>query len=208
MAVVPRPTPAQRLARPVRLSLSALAGWPARRWAAAAGAGVLSALAVGLPTAVVPNPFFARMTPVEWWNVPVLVLTALLGGVLVASYVRTGRTAETAGVAETTQAGVPAHDPTEDPAREEPDTDSTDRTDPAQGSARLGQRLGTASGLLAYFAVGCPVCNKLVLLLLGTSGAMQVWAPVQPLIAVLSLALLTFATVRRLAGEVACPVRA
>ncbi|WP_197413445.1 MULTISPECIES: hypothetical protein [unclassified Mycobacterium] len=48
------------------------------------------------------------------------------------------------------------------------------------------------SGLtLVTFAVGCPVCNKLVLLAVGTSGALGLWAPVQPALAALSLALLT-----------------
>lgn len=42
----------------------------------------------------------------------------------------------------------------------------------------------------AWFAVACPVCNKLVLLVLGTSGAMGLWAPAQPYVAALSLVLL------------------
>src|SRR5690606_39345166 len=36
-----------------------------------------------------------------------------------------------------------------------------------------------AGVLLTVFAVGCPVCNKLVLVALGTSGALSVWAPLQ-----------------------------
>lgn len=38
-------------------------------------------------------------------------------------------------------------------------------------------RRGLASGALSLFAVGCPVCNKLVLLALGYSGAMTWFAP-------------------------------
>ena len=59
---------------------------------------------------------------------------------------------------------------------------------------RRSSRLGLAGGMLAWFAVGCPVCNKLVLLMLGTSGAMGLWAPAQPYVAALSLVLL-FASV-------------
>ena len=58
--------------------------------------------------------------------------------------------------------------------------------------ARSG-RAGLATvggGLLTVVAVGCPVCNKPVLLLLGESGAMQWFAPAQPLIAVLAVAVL------------------
>ena len=39
---------------------------------------------------------------------------------------------------------------------------------------------GVGSGLLGCFAVGCPVCNKLVVALLGASGASGVFAPIQP----------------------------
>lgn len=49
--------------------------------------------------------------------------------------------------------------------------------------------LGAAG--LALFAVACPVCNKLVLLAIGTSGALGIFAPLQPYLAGLSLAALT-----------------
>ncbi|HKX67075.1 MAG TPA: hypothetical protein VJN29_07600, partial [Intrasporangium sp.] len=47
----------------------------------------------------------------------------------------------------------------------------------------------SAAGL-ALFAVACPVCNKIVLVALGTSGALGVWAPLQPWLAMISLAAL------------------
>jgi hypothetical protein len=47
------------------------------------------------------------------------------------------------------------------------------------------------------FAVACPVCNKIVVGLLGLSGALGVWAPIQPVLAVLSLAALGAAVVLR-----------
>lgn len=58
-------------------------------------------------------------------------------------------------------------------------------------------RLGLGS-LASYFAIACPVCNKIVLLALGTSGALTVFAPIQPLIGLLSLALLAATLVYRL----------
>ncbi|WP_242676605.1 hypothetical protein [Rhodococcus sp. ABRD24] len=54
-----------------------------------------------------------------------------------------------------------------------------------------------AGVMLTVFAVGCPVCNKIVLLAIGTSGALGFWAPLQPVLAILSLALLTGAVVLR-----------
>lgn len=68
-------------------------------------------------------------------------------------------------------------------------------------------RSSTAGGVLSWLAVGCPVCNKLVLLTVGASGAMQLWAPIQPLVAVASVLLLGYALHRRLRGEIYCPVR-
>jgi hypothetical protein len=49
--------------------------------------------------------------------------------------------------------------------------------------------LGIGS-LTTYFAIACPVCNKIVLLALGTSGALTFFAPIQPLIGLASLAVL------------------
>lgn len=56
-----------------------------------------------------------------------------------------------------------------------------------------GRGAGTAAGgvTLATFAIGCPVCNKLVLAAVGTTGALGIWAPVQPLLAAASVAGLT-----------------
>lgn len=52
--------------------------------------------------------------------------------------------------------------------------------------------------MLTLFAVACPVCNKIILLLLGTAGALGFWAPLQPFIAIFSLAALTLALYLRL----------
>lgn len=54
-----------------------------------------------------------------------------------------------------------------------------------------------AGVLLTVFAVGCPVCNKLVLVTIGASGALGWWAPLQPILAAASLALLAGAVVFR-----------
>ncbi|RFU37156.1 hypothetical protein DZF91_34370 [Actinomadura logoneensis] len=143
----------------------ALALWSARRWAVALAAAGASALAVGVPTDVVPNPLFGRSVPVQWWNYPILALTAVLGGLVIASYA--GR-----------------------------------RRSPQGGDA--ARRLGPL-GLMSLLAVGCPTCNKLVLVLVGSSGALTVWAPLQPWLGALSVVLLAVATVRRLSGEVVCP---
>ena len=147
-----------------------LASWGPRRWGSAAAAALVTMLLVGLPTDVIPNPVFGRPVPVTWWSMPVLVITAVLAGLLLATYVR------------------------------EPTDEVVELDRPA--------RAGGVGGLLAFFAVGCPVCNKLVLVALGTTGAMEVFAPLQPLLAVASIGLLAAALRARLRNESRCAVPA
>lgn len=61
-----------------------------------------------------------------------------------------------------------------------------------------------AGAFLAWFAVGCPVCNKFALLALGYSGAITWFAPFQPVLAVLALVLTGVALIVRLRGRVLC----
>lgn len=141
---------------------AAVSRWPVRRWWVVLGASALVAAVIAVPTAMVQNPLFVRMTPPTWWSWPVLAATALLGGLLTATYVRTG-----------------------------------------DGATQVG-RSGAAGGVLGWLEVGCPVCNKLVVLVVGVSGALRFWAPVQPALAVASVALLGWALYRRLRGELTC----
>lgn len=61
-----------------------------------------------------------------------------------------------------------------------------------------------AGSMLSLFAVGCPICNKLVVAALGVSGALTWFAPVQPFLAVGSLSLLAYALWARRKTAVAC----
>lgn len=144
-------------------SAAVLRGWDRRRWGSAAAAAVATAAVVAVPTAIIPTPFFGREVPVTWWSYPTLAVTAVLSGLLLATYV-----------------GAPAG--------------------PRPESARAW-----TGAALSWFAVGCPVCNKLVLLALGYTGAMTWFAPVQPLLALGSVALLGWALRTRLRSTMACP---
>jgi hypothetical protein len=75
-----------------------------------------------------------------------------------------------------------------------------------QAATTRGAGAGSAGGFLTFLAVGCPVCNKLVLLALGSAGAVTWFAPVQPLLLLLAIGLLLWALARRLRFEYACPV--
>lgn len=140
--------------------------WAPRRWVVAIATAVLAALVIGVPTGVVSTSFYTRMTPVTWWDYPVWAISALLIGLIAATYVR------------------------------------------VDGSAPAGpdrSRRTVAATLLSTFAVGCPICNKLVVAVIGVEGALSYWAPLQPVLGVLGIALLLTGLAVRLRGEMACP---
>lgn len=83
----------------------------------------------------------------------------------------------------------------------EPGAEASDDVAEPRGGA-----FGTVGGMLGWFAVGCPVCNKIALAVLGYTGALTYFAPLQPVLAVLSVLLLFVAVVVRLKGQFSCPV--
>lgn len=80
------------------------------------------------------------------------------------------------------------------------------RRDTDEGGERAS-RLGMVGAFTTFFAVGCPVCNKLVLIALGYSGALTYFAPAQPFLAALAIVLLVWALIVRVRRERSCPVR-
>jgi hypothetical protein len=145
-------------------ALGVLLEWPARRWAVTVGAAIAFAFTIAIPTALIPNPIFGRKIPPTWWSWPALIVSSVLGGLLVATYVR----------------------------------------DPANDDDVANRRKGTAGGLLTFFAVGCPVCNKVVLIVLGSAGALTWFEPIQPVLQAVAIALLAWAVIARLEGERFC----
>ncbi len=135
-----------------------------RRIAVGGPAVVVTALVIGIPTGIIQTSWYHRMTPVLWWNYPVWVTSAILTGVLIATYVR-------------------------DPAIPVPATQG--------GKTFLGS-------MLSLFAVGCPICNKLVVMAIGVSGALSWFAPIQPALAIGSLGLLFYALWARRRTAIEC----
>ena len=166
----------EALESPVRRTpdaLQALKLWTPRHLLVAFLAAVAVALVIGIPSVLIPNPVFGREIPPVWWNYPVWLLTSVLSGMLIATYLAPGRAAAAA---------------------------------PEDQSIRRSSRWGLAGGLLAWFAVGCPVCNKLVLLALGYSGALAWFAPAQAYLAAAGLLVTAIALYFRLKGQISCPV--
>lgn len=136
-----------------RLVLDSVSDSPRLGWrygAASLAAGALVAVVLAIPTAIIDNPWFVRMTPVAPEQYVFWLLTSLLSGALLGTYLvpelRRGLAGSTAG-----------------------------------------------AGLLGLFAVGCPICNKLVVTLLGTSGALTYFAPIQPVLGSAAVVLTSWA---------------
>lgn len=145
-------------------------------------AGLAYLLFVAIPTDLIPNPVFGREIPPTWWSWPSLIVTTVLVAALTASYIKPcdAVAAEKADLA----------------AREAAGGDSADEAPTKKGI------IGAA---LTYFAVGCPVCNKLVLLALGYNGALTWFEPFQPLLQVLAVAVMVWAIWQRWTYLDACP---
>lgn len=62
-------------------------------------------------------------------------------------------------------------------------------------------------GMLSLFAVGCPICNKLVIMAVGVSGALSWFAPIQPVLALGSLGVLVYALRARRRAAVECRIQ-
>lgn len=186
----------------VRAAARSLAAVSSGRFYLEAGGWTLAALlAFGLVAAIIPNPVFGRSVPPEPFAIAVWLISAPLMGLIAATYGGPARHAAASmagvrGVSGTpvalgpgAGAGMPVTAPT------------------------AGSTAATVGGFAAFLAIGCPLCNKVALLLLGASGALSVWAPLQPIIGAGSLALLggTLAWRLRLlaaGGTCAAPARA
>ncbi|WP_228372945.1 hypothetical protein [Demequina subtropica] len=148
--------------------LSSLAAWPARRWLVALGTAVATYLLIALPTDLIDNPVFGREIPPTPWSYWALAATAVLSGLVTATYVAT----------------------------------------PEEARVEREGRIGAAGAFVTFFAVGCPVCNKLVLVALGYTGAIQFFEPIQPYLAAGAIALLAWAFLARVRRESSCAVPA
>lgn len=93
------------------------------------------AVLIGVPTAVIPNPCFVRMTPAATSNYFFWVASSVLTGALLATYAL-----------------------------------------PRSARDRIAAT-SAGSGYLGLLAVGCPVCNKLVVALLAVSGGCSPTSP-------------------------------
>jgi hypothetical protein len=132
-----------------------------RTWLRALAFALAAGTMIAIPTRLVPNGLFSRMTPARPQDYVFLVISASLLGLTLAL-----------------RSVVPEDSKV------------------------------AAGGIGTVFAVGCPVCNKLVVALLGTGGALSIFAPLQPLLGAGAAGLLLVGVRRQLRalGGQACPV--
>lgn len=79
---------------------------------------------------------------------------------------------------------------------------------PESEAAESQERRTLWGGAVSFLAVGCPVCNQAVVALVGTSGALSWWAPVQPVVGLIAIGLLLYTLRQRLGTYqlAACPI--
>src|SRR5690625_5279944 len=171
-----------------RFALLGLRQWGRRQYQVALLAAVVVGLLIGIATVLIPNPWFARDIEPVWWNYPVWIVTAAITGMLFATYVKLDPSKV---------------EPVEVPANQQSSTQTEEKTSEQKDSYG---KMGMVGGMLSWFAVGCPVCDKLALLAFGYSGAITYFTPIQPFLAIAALLLTTGALVWRLKGQVVCSV--
>ncbi len=104
-----------------------------------------------LPSAMISNPFFIRMTPPTKYEWFILITTAILGGIYIGLYYY---------------------------KKQQQNTKAT--------------CAATSGSFLGFLAYGCAFCNKILIFILGVSGVMTYFLPIQPYLGALGIILLSY----------------
>ena len=107
-------------------------------------------LILGSIASMIKNPFFIRMTEVQWYDYLFLALTSILSGAYAGLWYYKKET------------------------------------------KRVCTYVTTSSLIGGVFSFGCAICNKLLVFLLGLSGVITYFVPLQPLLGVVSVSLLSY----------------
>lgn len=118
-------------------------------------ATLISAVLQAIPTAVISNPVFVRMTPVRAQDYLFLAASSALIGLIFSTF------------------GV-------------------------RKAAVSCQSRAVGGGVLSTLAIGCPICNHVVVALIGISGALTYWAPLQPVVGATAIVILIWTLLKRM----------
>ena len=124
-----------------------------RGWLAATIGAVGAFVALGVPSAIIDNPYFIRMIPVRTQDYVIWLMASMLLGLVLGTFTISSM------------------------------------------KGNSGKAFG--SGILSLLAVGCPICNKVVVLFLGISGALAFFEPLQLYLGIGSVALLIWTLLLR-----------
>ena len=129
------------------LAVQAIGSFGLRGWLFALAGAAAALVLIGIPSAIIQNSLFVRMTPTRDQDYAIWVATAVLAGLIVGTF---------------------------------------------GAAAGSSEKALASGGVLSVVAVGCPICNKLVVLLIGTSGALSFFAPLQLYLGLAALVLLAW----------------
>ena len=160
-----------------------LAALPATTWVRAIPIALVAAVVIAVPADLIENPVFGRPIPPKAIDYVILAITAALIGLILAIRPATESAVDLGAVDDGT-VGSPR--------------DDLDRQD----------NRTLWGGAVSFLAVGCPVCNQAVVALVGTSGALSWWAPIQPVVGLVAVGLLLYTLRLRLRtyALAACPI--
>ena len=128
-------------------------------WRRAVVAALVVGVVLAIPTTLIANRWFSRMTPTRTLDYVFWVIASALLGLTIALRMS------------------------------------------SRSSARPTDAFG---GLGTFLAIGCPVCNRVVVGLLGVSGALNVFAPLQPLLGIASIVVIAFGVRAAMRGAKSC----
>ena len=148
---------------------------PPSTFARAVPIAFIAVVLIGIPADLIDTPYFGRPVDTRQIDYVILAITSALIGLIFA--IR----------AEPVDRLEPQREKGTDQARDEGAEDGEEDTTVIWG------------GFVSFLAVGCPVCNQAVVALVGTSGALGWWAPVQPFVGLAAIGLLVYALRKRLA---------
>ena len=109
----------------------------------------------GIVTVLIPNKFFARMTPIGWLDYLFLAITSLLLGIYLSLHRYQKK------------------------------------------ESKLCRTTAIGGGISGFLGFGCPVCNKILVLLFGFAGVLTYIEPYRPIFGIAGIGLLGYATYKK-----------
>lgn len=119
--------------------------------------GAIALLILGIPTAVIKNSLYVRMTPIYWFDYIFLILNSMLIGLYFASTY----TSKKPRICEIEKTSIFAQ-------------------------------------VLSFLGIACPICNKILLFVFGTTFLLTYLEPIRPYVSLISTIILFWLVTKRI----------